>query len=219
MSEDVQAVLENEASYSESAFPKDSFQRILWDQQKAVSKSNGPTGRGWHPLVIRWAMSIRMQSSSAYRSLRTSGFLPLPSERTLNDYIHFYDKAAGFHSDLNDALSAEARVDELTRVQKYVALSFDEMKVKEDLVYDKNSCKVIGFVNLGRVNDDLRRISSDMFYLPPTESIATHILVFMIRGIVTSLRFPYAHFLTKEITANISSALCGKRSGRLNVWN
>ena len=69
-----------------------------------------------------------MQSSSAYRSLRTSGFLVLPSERTLNDYIHFYNCSAGCHKDLQDALAAEAQVDKLTDVQKFVALPFDAGK-------------------------------------------------------------------------------------------
>ena len=142
-----------------------------------------------------------MQSSSAYRSLRTSGFLVLPSERTLNDYIHFYDCSAGCHKDLQDALAAEAQVDKLTDVQKFVALSFDEMQVREDLVYNKNTCNVVGFVNLGQVDNQLKMLSDDIDNLPSTAAVATHVLVFMIRGITTSLRFPYAHFLTKDITA------------------
>ena len=33
--------------------------------------------------------------------------------------------------------------------QKYVGLVSDEMKVKEGIVYNKNSREIIGYVNLG----------------------------------------------------------------------
>jgi len=32
---------------------------------------------------------------------------------------------------------------------QYVVLLSDEMKIKEDLVFDKNSCELIGFVSTG----------------------------------------------------------------------
>lgn len=50
---------------------------------------------------------------------------------------------------------AEAKVNELEEWQKYVVVVFDEVKIKEDLVYDKNSNKIIGFVDMGEVNNEL----------------------------------------------------------------
>ena len=41
--------------------------------------------------------------------------------------------------------------------QKYVCLLFDEVRIKEDLVYDKHTCRIIGFINLGDVNNQLIR--------------------------------------------------------------
>ena len=38
-----------------------------------------------------------------------------------------------------------------------MVLIFDEMKVKQDLVYNKNS-EVIGFVNMGNFNDQLSEL-------------------------------------------------------------
>ena len=32
---------------------------------------------------------------------------------------------------------------------------FNEMKIQEDLVYDKTGSNLLGFVNLGDLNDDL----------------------------------------------------------------
>ena len=139
LAKDVAETLEKHADAVKETFPEGSFQRLFWDQQMSVTRAKGPTGRRWHPIIIRLAMNLKMQSSSAYRSLRTSGFLVLPSERTLNDYVHFYDCSAGCHKDLQDALAAEAQVDKLTDVQKFVAQSLDEMRVREDLVYNKNT--------------------------------------------------------------------------------
>ena len=138
-------------------------------------------------------MSLKMQSSSAYSTLKDSGFVVMPSERTLSDYIHFYEARSGFHSDWNDHLSARSNVVNLTEVQKCVALSFDEMRVREDLVYHKNSGKVIGFVNLGNVDDCLNLLQRGNGELPERLPLATHILVFMIRGIVTTV-FPVRSF-------------------------
>ena len=37
-------------------------------------------------------------------------------------------------------------------LEEYVAVVFDEMKIKEGIVYDKHECKIVGFVNLGALN-------------------------------------------------------------------
>ena len=36
-----------------------------------------------------------------------------------------------------------------------MCLCFDEVRIKEQLVDDKHSCEIIGFVNLGDVNNEL----------------------------------------------------------------
>ena len=151
--DEVGRILEEHSDEVYSTFKPGSFQRLFWEQQRTMAKCKGPTGRRWHPLLIRWAMSLKLQSSAAYRALRNSGFILMPSERTLQDYIHFHDSRAGFHSDLNDGLLSQAMPKMLREADKYVALSFDEMRVKENLVYDKNSCSVVGFVSLGEVSE------------------------------------------------------------------
>ena len=203
LSDEVQAIVKEQSSNIESTSKEGTFQRLFWDQQKEMSTRKGCTGRRWHPLMIRLAMSLKTQSSSAYHMLRTSGFVIMPSERTLNDYIHFYRARTGFHDDLDLELAARAKVKQLTFTEKHVALSFDEMRIREDLVYDKSLSKIVGFTDLGDVNSELQKFAScdkeQLSYRPP---IATHMFVFMIRGITTKFRFPYAHFPTTEITSS-----------------
>ena len=79
--------------------------------------------------------------------LRNTGVLTLPSERTLRDYTHWVEGEAGFQASVNRQLIEEANVRE--EKDKYVALVFDEMKVREDLVFDKHSCRLVRFLNLG----------------------------------------------------------------------
>ena len=63
------------------------FQVLLNDQAKAL---NVP-GRQmrWHPLVIKWCPRLYPKSYSCYEDMRTSGFLKLPSGRTLSDLQEF----------------------------------------------------------------------------------------------------------------------------------
>lgn len=84
----------------------------------------------------------------SYRALRSSGALVLPSERTLRDYTHWMKSDAGFSESVDRELLKEAKIDSVDDFQKHVCLVFDEVRIKEDLVYDKHSLQIIGFVNL-----------------------------------------------------------------------
>ena len=54
--------------------------RFFWEQQMHLMWST-KMGRRYHPQMIRFALSIHCKSPSAYRELRDSGALILPSER------------------------------------------------------------------------------------------------------------------------------------------
>ncbi len=98
--------------------------------------------------MIKWCVNLKLISSSAYNALRTSGFLKLPSERTLRDYS---DKQ------LLDEVNAKS----LPPSRKFVGLILDEMKLKEGIVYNKTSGSVIGFTSIGDINDDLLKLERE----------------------------------------------------------
>ena len=94
-------------------------------------------------------------------------------------------------------------------LQTYIVLMFDEMKVKEDLVYDKRTGELIGFVNLGDINDHLQHfeqtLSSDISDQPNLAS--------------SMLEFPYAHFPCSSLTAGIPvSNRMGCHSTSRGTW-
>ena len=57
----------------------------------------------------------------------------------------------GFSLQLDQQLKKSADMESLEAWQKCVLLILDEMKIREDLVYDKNSDELIGFTNMGDI--------------------------------------------------------------------
>jgi len=67
----------------------------------------------------------------------------------LRDYTHFNSTGAGF-SDATDC-QEHAKLDESPNHNNLVGLLFDEIHIKERLVFDKNTGNLIGFVDLGDI--------------------------------------------------------------------
>ena len=183
-------------------FPEGSFQRLFWDQQIKAARVSNARAMKWHPMMIRWCLNLKLLSSSCYHSLRTAGFVKLPSERTLRDYTHYVKARSGFQKDVEEDVVKEAKLDELPEWKRHIVLIMDEMKIKESLVYDKVGTKVIGFIDIGNVNNQLNDLEDTCRSetLEDHHPVATHMFVLMIRGIFITLAYPYAHFATSHLT-------------------
>lgn len=176
------------------------FRHLFWDEQiKALSKSDSRQIR-WHPALIKWCLHLKFISSGAYHALRSSGVITLPSERTLRSYTHWIKAGVGFQQAVDDQLLKEMNINE--EKDRYVVLCWDEVKVREGLIFDKHACELIGFMDLGDINNDLNRLEEECQSAPVGSAIATHMLLFMVRGMFNKVKFPYAHFATKTITAD-----------------
>ena len=79
---------------------------------------------------------------------------------------------------------------------KYGMLLFDEMYVKQGLVYEKSTRALFGFTDLGVVNNQLidfeQSLSSDDTGLQ--RPLVKTMLVFMFKGLFTNIAMPYAQF-------------------------
>ncbi len=111
--------------------------------------------------MIKWCVNLKLISSSAYNALRTSGFLKLPSERTLRDYSNVFESKVGFQDEVDKQLLDEVNAKSLPPSRKFVGLILDEMKLKEGIVYNKTSGSVIGFTSIGDINDDLLKLERE----------------------------------------------------------
>ena len=113
-------------------FPKEQFQRIFWEQQRQYNRLGNKCRMRWHPLMIRFALSLKYFSGNAYRAVRS--FLALPSQRTLCDYTHVMTADVGVSSSMIARLKDEMNFDGCTESGLKVGLLMDEMKIKSGLV-------------------------------------------------------------------------------------
>ena len=84
-----------------------------------------------------------------------------------------------------------------------MVLLLDEMKVQESLVWDKHTGELIGYVDFGDSDINLATLEN-------VETIATHVLVMMVRSIVNPFNFPW------QLTQTSSSLYFGRQSA---FWN
>ena len=172
------------------------FKKFFCDEQMKYIQSSSKSVR-YHPSIIRYCLSLAAKSSSAYEDLRYNektgtGFLILPSQRRLRDYRNYIRPKRGFNNEIIDELIRKTA--DFSDAEKHIVLLLDEMKIQENLVWDKHSDELIGYVDLG--DEELNHAT-----LEKVESIATYLLVFMLRGIVNPIKFSFANFATTGITA------------------
>ena len=98
---DIQTVMAETSDKVEDDFVEDSFQHILWEQQRKYNALKDKRQMRWHPLVIRFE-----------------------------------------------------------QVDNQFALIMDEMKIKRGLVFRKHTGKLVGFCDLGTVNQQMEELSA-----------------------------------------------------------
>lgn len=206
--------------------PEDSFRQLFWAQQfKAATQKNARNMR-WHPLMIRWCLSLRhrfgclaytlissysrriiiikRRSSGAYELLRDSGCIKLPTQQTLRDYTHYVAACTGFSSDVDKMLIHESAAMTCPEREKYVMLLIDEMHIKQDLVFDKHTGKLIGYTNLGDINNHLIDYEQSLTSASPAApKFAKTMLVFMVRGLFNSMQFAYAQLPAASLSGDL----------------
>ena len=84
---------QSKASATENKDPEQEqlFGRLLEEQLQRVQRST----KEWHPLIIKWCLSVANKSIEAYEALRSSGFLKLPHLSTLQRYIRVVQQHRG----------------------------------------------------------------------------------------------------------------------------
>lgn len=193
--DDLTAIVKTVQPLVEERFPPSSPQRIFWDQQMLFNSAKDKRQMRWHPLVLRFALNLKYMSASAYKAVRQSGIIHLPSERTLSDYTHWATPHAGVQLEYIERYSS--MLEDVPCKQRHSALLMDEMKIKSGLVFNKYSGTLVGFVDIGSVNRDI-----DLVVLgkPEESKLADQVLTFMVRAVFKpSLTLPVAHFFSLNL--------------------
>ena len=167
------------------------FMKFFWEQQQHYIKTSS-TGVRYHPAIIRYCLSLHAKSSSAYEDIRYNektgtGFLILPSQRRLRDYRNYIRSQRGF----NKGIIAELlkKTEDFSDGEKYMVLLLDEMKIQENLVWDKHTGELIGYVDLGDTDVNMATFEN-------VQTFASHVLVLMVRSIINPFKFSFATFAT-----------------------
>ena len=178
------------------------FLLLLQDQAKAL---NMPSRQmRWHPMVLKWCLRLYCKSLSTYSELRDSGFLRLPSGRTLSDYKNSCSSKSGWQTSVFQRMKSSCEQQNVPNVGKLGALIFDEVKIKEGLLFDPSSWELIGFVGLEC--DDVSLASKPT----TTEKLASHVLQFY---------YPCGYFLTRGISATQLNRIFWEGVGLLHAHN
>ena len=121
--------------------------------------------------MIRFCLSLLSKSPSAYEEIRNSHILTLPSTRTLRDYKNFIKPEPGFRKGVINDLNMITK--DYFNIDRYIVLLFEEMKIKSNLVLDKQTEELIGFLDLGDPWTQIIQLS-----ILKTNSFTTNVLVF-----------------------------------------
>ena len=97
-----------------------------------------------------------------------------------------------------------ADISTLKEFQKCVVVILDEMYIKEGLVYNKYSGALLGFTDLGSINNLLTEFEQSLASESdiPFKALSKTMLVFMVRGLFINLQFPYAQFACSSVTGD-----------------
>ena len=186
------------------------FMKLFWEeQQKYLSTSK--TSVRYHTMIIRNCLGLAAKSPAVYDEIRldekaNSGFVVLPSRRQLQNYENYIRPKQCFNKDIIQELSTI--VSPFQENEKYGIILLDEMKIKEDLVLDKHTEDLIGFVDLG--DPELNFAT-----LKKSNELVSHVLVFLLRSIVNPLKFSFANFATTKAKSTKLFALFWKAVGIL----
>ena len=66
---------------------------------------------------------------------------------------------------------------------------FDEIKIKSGFVYSKQAGSIVGFCDMGDMNNELEDFKNRIENKEEDKSMSTYILTFMVRGVFTPLAF------------------------------
>ena len=167
----------------------------FWEEQQKYVQSSSKSSIKYHPMIIKYCLNLAAKSSSSYSDLRydsksSSGILLLPSLCTLRDYKNYIKPTRGFNPAVIKELAT--KTSSFQPMERFVSIIFDEMNIQEDLVWDKYSGELIGFVDL----DDTHTTFAT---LDDVKELATHVLVFLVKSIVNPLSYSLATFATTDV--------------------
>ena len=83
-------------------------------------------------------------------------FLHLPHINTSKQFTNFTTPSSGFNPDILAWLVEDIKLENISEYEKNVVIVFDEMRIKSDLVFQKSTGQIVGFTEMGDINEEFR---------------------------------------------------------------
>ncbi|KAK3929585.1 DNA transposase [Frankliniella fusca] len=185
-------------------------QSVFLEQQIKFIECKKKTSMRWHPTLIRLALSLYLKAPGAYKDLQESGFIALPSARTLFDYSHVTKIEPGVDSHVLDILVKQVKDIESVRSQpQYHVLMGDEIHISKNLVLLKSTGEIIGFRDLDVLDQELAslelHLSDPEKQLEP--DLASKVMAFMVKGVSSNVKHVVASY-----------PVCSPSPRQLYIW-
>ena len=78
------------------------------------------------------------------------------------------------------------------------------MRIKSNLAYSKSTGRLVGFTEMGSINDEFQKFQDSVESQNSGNNIerefASYVLVYMVRGIFSNLCYPFAYFASTGFT-------------------
>jgi len=71
-----------------------------------------------------------------------------------------------------------------------------------DLLYDKQNGSLIGFVDLGNTNNQIKEFEKALSAEKTDRELASTMLVFMVRGLLCKFNYPYVQFAYNDVSGS-----------------
>jgi hypothetical protein len=161
---------------------------IIENEVKNLDKK--PNGHSYSEELKSFAVSFHFYSVQAYEYVRK--FLCLPHPDTLRRWTSSHDVEPGFMSDVLTGLKDQLQNDQN---MKDVAVMFDAMSIRKQVIFDSKRQSYAGYVNHGH----LQVASSD--------ALASESLAFLVVGLKKFFKVPFGYFLIDKIDAKQQAQL------------
>ena len=184
-----------------------SLRQRFWQHQKYALTHSKMANR-WHPSMIRFCIGLHAKSPGAYELLKRSGVIHLPCTKTLRQYTYFTKPSSGFNADVIQRIANDVQIGKLNEAKKQVILTFDEIHIRQGLVYSAETKDLIGWTDTGDINNEIGSAVRE----EKAQPLAKQIMCIMIRGLFISLHhviafFPCVGFTGEELFFTVWKAV------------
>ena len=111
--------------------------------------------------------------------------------------------STGYNYDVIKKFIDDIKLSTLSEHDKNVSLLLDEMKMKSGLVFSQSTRRLVGFTDLGDVNNELDDFNRFIKQGCGEQDLATHVLTLMAHGLFNTsiIQFAILHQLDLIVTS------------------